>query len=99
MRRTQEIDDLVDEFEPMPLIAPALTNFDATIIPSLPIVAGPASHKPKLASTGKTVLNFASPNWAGLLGDEGMKDIAIETLKKYGVGTCGPPGFYGTMGG
>ena len=23
---------------------------------------------------------------------------AIETLRKYGVGSCGPPGFYGTIG-
>jgi 7-keto-8-aminopelargonate synthetase-like enzyme len=23
---------------------------------------------------------------------------AIRTLKKYGVGSCGPRGFYGTMG-
>ena len=27
-----------------------------------------------------------------------MKETALETLKVYGVGTCGPPGFYGTIG-
>jgi serine palmitoyltransferase len=43
-------------------------------------------------------MNFASPNWAGFLADERIKEVAVNTLKEYGVGTCGPPGFYGTMG-
>jgi hypothetical protein len=27
-----------------------------------------------------------------------MKQVAVDTLKEYGVGTCGPSGFYGTIG-
>jgi serine palmitoyltransferase len=27
-----------------------------------------------------------------------MKQVAIDTLKEYGVGSCGPSGFYGTFG-
>ena len=27
-----------------------------------------------------------------------FQTAAIRTLKKYGVGSCGPRGFYGTMG-
>ncbi|KAH9052200.1 serine palmitoyltransferase [Lactarius vividus] len=43
------------------------------------------------------VLNLASYNFTGLAGNETIKERAIETLRKYGVGSCGPPGFYGTI--
>lgn len=39
------------------------------------------------------------PNWQGFVENEKMKQVAIETLRNYGVGTCGPSGFYGTIGG
>jgi serine palmitoyltransferase len=45
------------------------------------------------------VLNLASFNFTGLAGNEKIKERAIETLRKYGLGSCGPPGFYGTIGG
>lgn len=41
---------------------------------------------------------MASFNFTGLAGDERIINRAIETLKKYGLGSCGPPGFYGTIG-
>jgi len=43
------------------------------------------------------VLNLASYNFTGLASNETIKERAIETLRKYGVGSCGPPGFYGTI--
>ncbi|KAH9029585.1 pyridoxal phosphate-dependent transferase [Lactarius pseudohatsudake] len=46
---------------------------------------------------GKHVLNLASYNFTGLPGNEVIKVRAIEILRKYGVGSCGPPGFYGTI--
>lgn len=42
--------------------------------------------------------NLASSNFAGLAGNERIKEKAVECLKRYGVGSCGPPGFYGTFG-
>ena len=95
---TQEIDELVDDWQPMPLVDAPTTKFEHTILPSLPVISGPASHKPKLAATGKTVLNIASPNWVGLLEDERIKEVAVATLRGYGLSPCGPPGFYGTLG-
>lgn len=47
---------------------------------------------------GKPMLNLASFNFSGLSGNEEIKEHAIETLRKYGLGSCGPPGFYGTLG-
>ena len=50
-------------------------------------------------NNGETVLNLASLNFTGLAGNEHIKQEAIKTLRKYGLGSCGPPGFYGTIGG
>ncbi|NWU16340.1 SPTC1 palmitoyltransferase, partial [Cephalopterus ornatus] len=46
---------------------------------------------------GKKCINFASFNFLGLLDNEKVKSAAQASLKKYGVGTCGPRGFYGTF--
>jgi len=47
---------------------------------------------------GEVLLNLASANFAGLSGNKEVEEKAIKALRKYGVGACGPPGFYGTMG-
>lgn len=93
----QEIDELVDEWTPEPLVQP-LTAQQERDLASIPIILGPNGPKPKLMSTGKTVVNLASFDFAGLSGNEEVKDRAVEVLRKYGLGSCGPPGFYGTLG-
>ncbi|OAX37337.1 PLP-dependent transferase [Rhizopogon vinicolor AM-OR11-026] len=92
----KEIDELVDEWTPEPLVQP-LTEWEQKDLSSVPVIAGPNGPKPKLFSTGKTVTNLASFNFAGLAGNEQVKDRAVDTLRKYGLGSCGPPGFYGTI--
>ncbi|KAF8477736.1 serine palmitoyltransferase [Russula ochroleuca] len=92
----KEIDELVDEWTPEPLGAP-LTTEEQMDLASIPVVSGPNGPRPKLVNTGKQVLNLASYNFTGLAGNETIKERAIETLRKYGVGSCGPPGFYGTI--
>ena len=93
----QEIDELVDEWTPEPLGAP-LSPSEESDLAALPIIAGPNGPKPKLLSTGKVATNIASFNFTGLAGNEYIKQRAIETLRKYALGSCGPPGFYGTLG-
>lgn len=64
------------------------------------IVGAPTLH-PKVLTPGSTepttVVNLASANFSGLAGNEHIKSKAIECLRGYGVGSCGPPGFYGTF--
>lgn len=88
----------MDEWAPEGLVQP-LTEWEQRDLNSVPIVTGPIGPKPKLLSNGKTVVNLASFNFSGLAGNEQIKEKAIETLRKYGLGSCGPPGFYGTIGG
>ena len=87
---------MVDEWTPEPLAAP-LDQTQQAELAAVPIIAGPTGPKPKLVN-GKTVINLASYNFAGLAGNETIKERAIETVQKYGLGSCGPPGFYGTQG-
>ena len=41
--------------------------------------------------------NLASYNFYNFVANETLKEKAIQTLRTYGVGPCGPPGFYGTQ--
>lgn len=95
-RATKEIDELVDEWAPEPLGQP-LTDWEQHDLLAVPVIQGANGPRPKLVSTGKTVLNLASFNFTGLAGNETIKEMAIGTLRKYGLGSCGPPGFYGTV--
>nr|XP_018259968.1 serine palmitoyltransferase [Kwoniella dejecticola CBS 10117]OBR82126.1 serine palmitoyltransferase [Kwoniella dejecticola CBS 10117] len=92
----KEIDELVDEFSPLPL-ADEPTPADSLTLETVPTIYGPNGIKVKTSPNGKTLLNLATPNWCGFVENDKMKEVAIETLKHYGVGTCGPSGFYGTI--
>jgi serine palmitoyltransferase len=92
----KEVDELVDEWVPQPLVD-APTEED--LLDTVPVIYGPNGSHVKISppSNAKTVLNMAVPNWTGMVQDQGMRDVAIKTLKEYGVGTCGPSGFYGMI--
>ncbi|GBO08691.1 Serine palmitoyltransferase 1, partial [Araneus ventricosus] len=46
---------------------------------------------------GKQCLNAATHNYLGLVEHEKLEEAALQCLRKYGVGSCGPRGFYGTV--
>ncbi|KAI8851862.1 pyridoxal phosphate-dependent transferase [Chytridium lagenaria] len=91
----KEIQELCDDWEPEPLV-PLLSDFQRSELDKLPVITGPAGPKVKLAD-GKERINLASFNFIGAMNQEIIKDKAVEALRKYGVGSCGPPGFYGTI--
>ncbi|WVQ85819.1 hypothetical protein IAT38_007987 [Cryptococcus sp. DSM 104549] len=92
----KEIDELVDDFNPMPLVDEPVET-DTYTLQTVPVIHGPNGAKVKLSPNGKTVMNLATPNWSGFIENDHMKQVAIETLREYGVGSCGPSGFYGTF--
>ncbi|KMT00287.1 hypothetical protein BVRB_1g016420 [Beta vulgaris subsp. vulgaris] len=87
----KEIDELCDEWTPEPLI-PAITEEMQHEPPKLESAAGPHT-----IINGKEVVNFASANYLGLIGHKKLLDSCTSALEKYGVGSCGPRGFYGTI--
>ncbi|KAF9415579.1 serine palmitoyltransferase component [Podila epigama] len=92
----KEIDELVSEWQPEPLVQP-LSDIQRMELDKTQIIVGAQGPKPKLQSTSKNLLNLACSNYLGYISNEDIKAKAIETLRNYGVGSCGPPGFYGTL--
>ncbi|KAG0356821.1 serine palmitoyltransferase [Gamsiella multidivaricata] len=92
----KEIDELVAEWQPEPLVGP-MSDFQKLELERTQVIVGAQGPKPKVQSSGKNLLNLASANYLGYITNEDMKEKAIETLHNYGVGSCGPPGFYGTL--
>ncbi|KAG2212583.1 hypothetical protein INT47_000559 [Mucor saturninus] len=92
----KEIDDLVEEWQPEPLVPP-LTKFDRFNLTKTPVIMGAQSVKPKVAGYAKPLMNLATTNYLNLLAADTIREKAISTLRGYGVGSCGPPGFYGTI--
>lgn len=93
--REDEIEELVDEWTPEPLVAEQ-SSFEATESERLPVLVGPTGPKSKL-SNGRTVTNLASYNFYNFNANDQIKEKAIQVLRTYGVGPCGPPQFYGTQ--
>jgi serine palmitoyltransferase len=86
-----EIDELCDEWVPESLIPP-ITEEMRSETPVMESAAGPHT-----IINGKEVVNFASANYLGLIGHEKLLESCTAALEKYGVGSCGPRGFYGTI--
>ncbi|EDN08791.1 hypothetical protein HCAG_05290 [Histoplasma mississippiense (nom. inval.)] len=91
----REIDDLVEDWAPEPLVTPPSPRDEAEVEKRV-VLAGPTGPKSKLTN-GRTVINLASSNFYNFVANENLKEKAIQTLRTYGVGPCGPPGFYGTQ--
>jgi len=93
----QEVSQLVEEWEPEPLIPPMneLQKWNHQHGQPKTLVSAPTAVMQ--LEGGEKVLNFATTNYFGLATDDTTKEAAIEALRTYGCGSCGPRGFYGTM--
>ncbi|RLN90092.1 hypothetical protein BBJ28_00023470, partial [Nothophytophthora sp. Chile5] len=92
----REIDDLCDEWTPEPIIPPN-TVVDVNKSTPIGIVEGTPDTHLKLQGLAQPVLNLATFDFLGLGSRPELKEVAIKTLTKYGCGSCGPRGFYGTI--
>ena len=48
-------------------------------------------------SSTQECVNAASLNFLGMAENKRVEKVALESISKYGVGSCGPRGFYGTV--
>ncbi|CAD5118502.1 DgyrCDS7197 [Dimorphilus gyrociliatus] len=90
-----EKEDLIKEWEPEPLVPsypeddPIINGFENCVV---------QSKIGKLVTVnGIECINLASFNFLGIVGRKDIEQEAINTISKYGVGSCGPRGFYGTV--
>lgn len=89
----EEIEAIIDEWQPIPL-HPQKTPLNL-LNEKVPMITG--SNSTHVTIDGKSVLNLARVNFLGFVADEVSNKAAKEAVQKYGVGTCGPRGFYGTI--
>lgn len=87
-----EEDNIIASYKPEPLVTDTDPNH-----PLLRTHIVQSKVGKYVVVDGYNCLNLATHNYLGLLEDEQILDDACKTLRKYGVGSCGPRGFYGTM--
>lgn len=51
----------------------------------------------RIVINGKDCLNLGTHNYLNLSNDAQVEEKAVAAVLKYGVGSCGPRGFYGTV--
>ncbi|XP_029163332.1 serine palmitoyltransferase 1 [Nylanderia fulva] len=51
----------------------------------------------RITVNGKDCLNLGTHNYLGLSDSEEIVKSGVAAIEKYGVGSCGPRGFYGTV--
>jgi len=84
--------ELLDEWTPEPLV-PTYEVRESIVNPR--VIEGPVAKYAIV--NGVKSLNVASYNFLNMVGNETINDKAVKTIQKYGVGSCGPRGFYGTI--
>lgn len=87
----EEEEELLAEWKPDPLVP-----LDLEPEEPLPVIEGKAGKE--IIIDGVKCWNFATHNYLGFAGREDIEEEAIKSVKKFGVGSCGPRAFYGTAG-
>ncbi|KAI8534616.1 hypothetical protein RHMOL_Rhmol10G0104000 [Rhododendron molle] len=98
----KEIDELCDEWVPESLVPPITEEMHCeppvlertSLLMSCTLCSAAGPHT---MINGKEVVNFASANYLGFVGHEKLLESCTSSLEKYGVGSSGPRGFYGTI--
>lgn len=88
----KEKEELISDWQPEPLVPDTPPDHPALH----PLVIEKKAGKHVLID-GKEYLNASSLNFLGFVGDERIENAAEKAIMKYGVGSCGPRGFYGTI--
>eukprot|EP00698_Gefionella_okellyi_P018675 TRINITY_DN5631_c0_g1_i1.p1 TRINITY_DN5631_c0_g1~~TRINITY_DN5631_c0_g1_i1.p1 ORF type:complete len:481 (-),score=146.82 TRINITY_DN5631_c0_g1_i1:36-1478(-) len=92
----KEKDQLVNEWTPDPLCQPLTENELFMANPTVVLTGKPVA-KVQVEGVNGPVLNLAAQNFLGFVGNSAVEDTAVRTVEKYGCGSCGPRGFYGTI--
>lgn len=88
----EDMEELVKEWEPEPLVEEGGEE-ESAYISEIPVVE--SANGPHVTVNGKKLLNLATNDVYGCSTDTELQKISLDTIRKYGVGSCGPAGFYG----
>jgi serine palmitoyltransferase len=87
---------MVKDWEPESLV-PDRRVEEVEEINSTLVVTSAATTHVTIQGYDQPKLNFTTFDFLGLTADKRLKDAARDALNKYGCGSCGPRGFYGTI--
>lgn len=90
-----EKQSLIDTWTPTDLVPPLTSSEVRAVSNSQTITSYTGRHFS--TSTHPTLLNFSTFDFLCMSSSSAVKSAALETLNKYGCGSCGPRGFYGTI--
>lgn len=98
---TREVDEIalrerLAAFTPEPL-APLVLSQEAQFVLDDMIVVDSAANTPHVTCQGRDFVNFASTDFLDFGSSVEIKLATKKALETYGVGSCGPRGFYGTI--
>tara|TARA_B110000008_G_C16701663_1_gene456976 strand:+ start:72 stop:551 length:480 start_codon:yes stop_codon:yes gene_type:complete len=89
---TEEVDEICDAWRPAPLVS---EQDQLGVVPRCePVIT--EQRGVRVTVDGVPSINFASLDFLKLHGDADVLDACEAAIMKYGVGSCGPRGFYGT---
>ena len=91
----KEEDELINEWLPQKLIDTYPLKKDK--IENIPIILESGTNHIIKANNGQEYINFASTNFLALAGHSSILNKCQEIINVYGVGSCGPRGFYGSI--
>lgn len=91
----EEVDQLVAEWQPQPLLTPS-RKYAQHVLSSKPQIVS-TMPLARIVVNEKDCVNLITTNFLGLVGHPEVQNTAIKCLQKYGCGSCGPRGFYGTI--
>lgn len=92
--KEDSVEDLDFDWTPAPLVDENCENSSQKPT-SRPVIVNSKVGK-WVDVDGEKMLNFASNNYLGFVENEYITEEAKRAILKYGVGSCGPRGFYGT---
>lgn len=82
----------------MPSDPSELDSEDDESVSPRAIVKSLATPMVRVEGVDAPVLNLATYNFLNMTEDEQILEKCKQTILKYGVGSCGPRGFYGSIG-
>jgi len=91
---------VLTEAEKEHLIQEWIHKYRAQVVPDEPVepeVVVSEMKQQYLVVDDQKVLNMATHDFLGLGTSEEIQQASIRTLNRYGCGSCGPRGFYGTF--
>jgi serine palmitoyltransferase len=89
-----EQQQLIDEWQPEPMF-PKLDERVIQLSKKVPTIS--SANSTHVTIDNKQVLSLARTNFTGMIANKKVEDAAVKSLYKYGTGSCGPRGFYGTI--